>query len=418
MTSPLLRTWSYEFAKSLVSDIELPAMLVDESAVIANLAVAIKSVGNKKIRLATKSLRVPHMIQLLLERGGGAFSGIMCFSAREAEALAVANICNDILMGYPIAQKTDLERIYTLLNRGTRVTVMVDSLEHMRWLDSSWQAAKQRTTTKDSDTKLDVCIDVDASLRIGGQHLGVQRSPLRSTAEVESLIIATGDFRNLNLKGIMSYEAQIAGLGDRSPFKPILNPIKSAVREKSKTDIRARREEIAQMCQRRNVTLSIFNGGGTGSVLSTAEEPWITEVTIGSGFLNSHLFDYYSEAKSKRLAWEPAMVFALPVTRRPEANIVTCQSGGFVASGEPGWDKCPVVFLPRKLEPIRSEGFGEVQTPLRGLDAASLQIGEPVFFRPAKAGEPAERFNHYYLVRDGKIVAKMPTYRGQGWDFF
>ena len=44
--------------------------------------------------------------------------------------------------------------------------------------------------------------------------------------------------------------------------------------------------------------LSIFNGGGTGSIFTTSNEPWITEVTVGSGFLSPHLFDYYSDFSS------------------------------------------------------------------------------------------------------------------------
>jgi len=42
-----------------------------------------------------------------------------------------------------------------------------------------------------------------------------------------------------------------------------------------------------------------------------------------------------------------------------------------------------------------------VQTPLKdtlGLCPNHIQIGDPVFFRPAKAGEVAERFSEYILI--------------------
>ena len=37
----------------------------------------------------------------------------------------------------------------------------------------------------------------------------------------------------------------------------------------------------------------LFNGGGTGTLAACAREPALTEVTAGSGFLDSHLFDGY-----------------------------------------------------------------------------------------------------------------------------
>jgi D-serine deaminase-like pyridoxal phosphate-dependent protein len=57
-----------------------------------------------------------------------------------------------------------------------------------------------------------------------------------------------------------------------------------------------------------------------------------------------------------------------------------------------------------------------VQTPLavpRGVEA-ELELGDPVFFRHAKAGELAEHFAEYLLVRGSRIEARAPTYRGLG----
>ena len=48
------------------------------------------------------------------------------------------------------------------------------------------------------------------------------------------------------------------------------------------------------------------NGGGTGSMESTCREDAVTEITVGSGFYNSHLFDYYTNFRMK-----PAAAFAI-----------------------------------------------------------------------------------------------------------
>jgi D-serine deaminase-like pyridoxal phosphate-dependent protein len=60
------------------------------------------------------------------------------------------------------------------------------------------------------------------------------------------------------------------------------------------------------------------------------------------------------------------------------------------------------------------EGCGEVQTPLRVPIGVRLNLGDPVLFRHAKAGELAEHFNTYLLIRNGHVVDEVPTYRGAG----
>jgi D-serine deaminase-like pyridoxal phosphate-dependent protein len=47
----------------------------------------------------------------------------------------------------------------------------------------------------------------------------------------------------------------------------------------------------------------------------------------------------------------------------------------------------------------------------------SLQIGDPIFFRHAKAGELCERFDCLHLIRDGQLLETVPTYRGEGQTF-
>src|SRR5690606_27523144 len=68
-----------------------------------------------------------------------------------------------------------------------------------------------------------VCLDVDASLRLGRPlpegrrlHLGVRRSPLRAPADAAALAAAAVR-RGLVVRGLMFYEAQVAGLPDTSP---------------------------------------------------------------------------------------------------------------------------------------------------------------------------------------------------------
>ena len=101
--------------------------------------------------------------------------------------------------------------------------------------------------------------------------------------------------------------------------------------------------------------------------------------------------------------------------RKPTPKIATALGGGYIASGAPGRDRLPRPVLPPGLKLDALEGAGEVQTPLLG--AASLRVGDRVFFRHAKAGELCERFDVVHLVRGGEIVDTVPTYRGEGKTF-
>jgi D-serine deaminase-like pyridoxal phosphate-dependent protein len=85
-----------------------------------------------------------------------------------------------------------------------------------------------------------------------------------------------------------------------------------------------------------------------------------------------------------------------------------------VASGEAGPDRLPIPSLPEGLALLPREGAGEVQTPLTVAAGVELALGDPVFFRHAKAGELAEHVSEYLLLRGDRIEARAPTYRGLG----
>lgn len=96
---------------------------------------------------------------------------------------------------------------------------------------------------------------------------------------------------------------------------------------------------------------------------------------------------------------------------------MTVLGGGYPASGVAGPDRLPVPYLPAGLRYDPQEGPGEVQTPLLGAAADGLRIGDKVWFRHAKAGELCERFAELHLIDGDRVVATVPTYRGEGHAF-
>ena len=365
----------------------LPAALVDLDALERNVDRIAGRLNGKRCRVASKSVRHVGLLTRILERGGPAFQGLMCFTAEEAVFLAEQGF-DDLLVAYPTTQKAQLEALAAC---PATTHVVVDCEEHLALLPPGVGAI----------------LELDVSYRRGGLHLGARRSPLRRPEQVVALARSARE-RGVEVTGLMAYEGHVAGLPDENPFSRAMNPVRRALKSLSVPDIARLRRATVEALRAEGFELGLVNGGGTGSVRTTVAEEVVTEVTAGSGFLCSHLFSWYRE-----LDLEPAALFALEVCRVSDEGFGTCLGGGYVASGEPGWDRLPLPVWPEGLEYLQMEGAGEVQTPLRG----RLRVGDTVLFRHAKAGELAERFDAYHLVRGAGIEATEPTYRGQGGCF-
>jgi D-serine deaminase-like pyridoxal phosphate-dependent protein len=216
----------------------------------------------------------------------------------------------------------------------------------------------------------------------------------------------------LSFAGVLGYEAHIAGIADRSRAGPLVDLAMRTMKRLAREAVLRNRAAIVHALAQAGYRVPLFNGGGTGSTEFSATDPSLTEITIGSGFVDSHLFDGFDG-----LELEPAAYFALQVTRVPGPGFVTCHSGGFVASGGGGRDRLPRPVLPPGLTMLDREGAGEVQTPLRLPEGAELPLGAPVFFRHAKAGELGEHFDEYLLVRGAVLEGRAKTYRGRGAAF-
>ena len=404
------RGLSYAVIRELLREHPLPAAFVDLDAFDRNLARVVSQVAPRHtpLRVASKSVRVVALLRRLLDRGGAALHGLMCFAVPEAAFLAAEGF-DDLLVAYPPMQRADVDLAARLVAEGVTLSLVADSVEGL---------ARVAAAARGRSVEIPVVLCADMSLRLarGKMHVGVRRSPLHDVAEVVQMAERVAATPGIRFRGLMAYEAQVAGLGDDNPFEPALNPIKSWLRKASTAEIARRRNAMVEALHAVGLPPTLVNGGGSGSLDSTTPASGVTEVTAGSAFFKPHLFDYYKSAHMRQL--EPACFFALEATRRPAPDMVTCLGGGYVASGSVGRDKVPLPWLPRGLSLLPAEMCGEVQTPLRLRDPAAVRIGDPVVFRHAKAGELAERFDHYLLVSAGKVVDRVPTYRGQGQCFF
>ncbi len=386
--------------------LEAPLAVVDLDAFDHNADDLVRRAAGRPIRVASKSVRCRFLLERVLRRDG--FAGVMGYSLPEALWLAeewagtdLADV--DILVAYPTVDHTALRRLAADEHARGLVTIMVDSVSHLDLVDAALGAGHP---------EIRVCLELDVSWRpILGRdlaHVGTRRSPVFTPAQAVAMARVVRDRPGFRLVGLMGYEGQIAGLGDSPAGKPVLGALLRWMQNRSARELAARRtsavREISAVTD-----LEFVNGGGTGSIESTGLDASVTEVAAGSGLIGPTLFDNY-----RRFAPAPAVVFALPVVRKPRRRTATLFSGGYIASGPAGRDRSPSPYLPAGLSLIGTEGAGEVQTPVTGRAARDLRVGDRVWLRHTKAGELAERFTEYHVLEGDRLVETVPTYRGEG----
>jgi D-serine deaminase-like pyridoxal phosphate-dependent protein len=381
----------YERYESAFADRDAPFAFVDLDAMWANAGDMLRRARGKPIRVASKSVRCRSLLRAILERDPG-FRGLMTYTLRESLWLGEHGF-HDLLLAYPTADREAIARI----GEG-RPVLMIDSTEHLDLLDGV-RAGELR-----------VCIEVDMGYPLPGGRvlIGPKRSPIRTPEQAAELARAVVARPGFELAGMMGYEGHIAGVGDEPPGQRARALAIKAMQRASVRELAARRAEVVAAVEQ-VAPLRFVNGGGTGSLHTTAAEEAVTEVTAGSGFYAPALFDAYSA-----FTLRPAAMFALPVVRRPSRTVATTLGGGYVASGAAERSRLPLPHLPAGLELDAQEGAGEVQTPVVGEAAGPLRVGDRVYFRHAKAGELCEHFDSLLLVEGGEVVDEVPTYRGDG----
>lgn len=392
---------SYETYRTIFQGRPMPFAYVDLDLLDNNIRQIVQRAGNKKIRIASKSVRSLALLQRI-QSTDPKFQGIMCFTAPEAVYLSQQGL-DDLLLGYPCWHQDQLAAICQEIRAGKTITLMLDSVEHVDHLE---EIARQQQVI------LPVCLDLDMSLDLPGLHFGVWRSSLFSAQDALRVYRQIQRSPHLKLDGLMGYEAQIAGVGDLLPGKRLKSALIQFLKKRSIAQLALRRAETVKQLQAYGAELRFVNGGGTGSLESTREEEAVTEVTVGSGFYASALFDYYRNFKHL-----PAAGFAVEIVRQPKPGVYTCSGGGYIGSGASGPEKQPLPYLPEGAKLTGLEGAGEVQTPVMYKGPEKLKLGDPIFMRHSKAGELCERFNTLLLISKGQIVEEVTTYRGDGQCF-
>ena len=336
MSQDLLSSYEQAFAGR-----DAPFAFVDLDAMRANADHLLAQGGGLPVRVASKSLRCVDVLRRALAHppvSGSAFRGVLAFTPAEALHLADAGF-EDLLVAYPSVDRAALREVARRVRDGVpgRIVVMVDSVEGARFVGDA---------ARELGVRLPVAIDLDAGWHpLGRIVVGPRRSPVCTPEQAEALTRALVEDGSLDVVGLMAYEGQVAGVGDKIPGKPLRSMAIRGMQTGSLRELRHRlplvvdavRAELARHGQ----SLELVNGGGTGSLARTAAGGAVTELAAGSGLYAPTLFDTY-----RSLSLRPALLFALPVVRRPGPGVVTVLGGGYLASGPAGADRVPTPVLP------------------------------------------------------------------------
>ncbi|MFW9877651.1 MAG: alanine racemase [Candidatus Thorarchaeota archaeon] len=390
----MLISSSYEDLKELVQGMKFPLVICDLDAFNQNLekvGVYLRK-AKKKLRLCTKSVRVPELIKKV--EGQDFVNGLFTYNSAEALFYAEKYQIKDILLGYPTTSLLDIKELCKAANiEGVEISVMVDSIYHLDLLEE---------TAKQYNVSLKILIEVDVADKLFGINVGVLRSPLRKPEEIVKIAHEINKRKHLQYRGIMGYEAQNASIGDTSFFM-------RWIKKRSRNHVNHWRQNIIDALNKEGFESEVINGGGSGCFEETAAEPSITEIGIGSLLFKSHIFDEIYSLND----FLPSLFFVLQVVRKPRKSIVTAFSGGYISSG--AVRAMPLPVKPENLKTIKNEEFGEVQTPFKfNSKKYTINMGDPIFCRFGKAGEPLEHFNHINIYSDGALIDNFLTYRGMG----
>lgn len=383
--------------RAATSALDPPFGVIDAAALAWNAADLVRRAAGKPIRVASKSIRIRQVLADTLALPG--YAGLLCYTLPEALWLS-DNGFSDLVVGYPTVHRRAIERL--VRGQGaSHITVMVDDVAQLDLIDTI-RSPSRRAVVR-------VCIELDAGYRNGPIKVGALRSPLRTPTAAAALARLIAGRPGFELVGMMAYEGQIAGVGNSG--WGLRSRVVRALQARSAIEL-AERRALTVAAVRKIADLEFVNGGGTGSLETTTTEDAVTELAAGSGLLGPGLFDHYGAFRPR-----PAMYFVMSVVRRPSRSVATLLGGGWVASGPVGADRLPVIADPPGMSYVKVEGPGEVQTPLRGRAARKLAVGQQVWLRHAKAGEPAEHLNEFQVVTGREISGVRPTYRGEGQAF-
>jgi len=190
------------------AELDTPVAALHLDALRHNAHQLVRRAAGTPIRVATKSIRVRGVIEAILAVPG--YRGALAYTLDEA--LWLADTVDDILVGYPSADRAGILRLGRSPHLAAHVTLMIDNLAQLDLIDSVLPPGSRET--------IRVCLELDLAWHAPALgHVGVRRSLVRTVEDARALAIAIGARPGFRLVGMMGYEAQVAGIADLPTYR-------------------------------------------------------------------------------------------------------------------------------------------------------------------------------------------------------
>ncbi|WP_232833829.1 alanine racemase [Saliphagus sp. LR7] len=233
-------------------EIETPAILVDLDAMERNMAKYASFAKEQRVALRShvKTHKIPDLAHRQEELTGG--DGIVCQKLSEAEVMAQNGI-DDIYLTYMVVGEEKLNRLVWLSEHVDEFATTVDGEGNILPLQEA--AARHGVT-----------VDVVLELDVGLNRVGVQ--PGAPATEVADLIL---EQPNLNLAGIMAYEAHVTQEAETaSEYERLCMAVMDEVEEAVD-----RIEDVT------GAAIDEVKVGGTATSKFSGRHPVVTEINPG-----------------------------------------------------------------------------------------------------------------------------------------
>jgi D-serine deaminase-like pyridoxal phosphate-dependent protein len=271
-----------------LSALDTPALLIDLDAFEGNIAAMAADITARGCawRPHAKANKCPAIVHKQLAAGA---IGVAVAKVGEAEVMAAAGI-RDILIANQIVGPIKTRRLAELCHHAD-VAVAVDSVENVRELDAAGKAAGTRPR---------VVIEVDT----GMERCGVD--PGEPTVALAKQIAACEGVR---FAGVMAWEGQAMAMApgpDREA--EIVRACRSLV-------------ETAEAIRAAGIPVEIVSAGGTGTYLTSAAVPGVTEVQAGGGIFGDQIYRDFGARV------EPALTLLAQVVSRAKPDRIVVDAG-------------------------------------------------------------------------------------------
>ncbi|HET7314585.1 1-acyl-sn-glycerol-3-phosphate acyltransferase [Salinisphaera sp.] len=377
---------TYDYYREAFADQALPFAYVDLDQLEAHIRSVLDIAANKPLRVDARVLRCPEIIERVM-RANARFHGVKCATVDEALYLAGYSELNDFLVAFPVVQPAPVKRLCAAIGQGHGLTLTVDSTDTLDMLDETARAA---------EVELPLCVEIDTSAGIDDASPS-RRSAVHDTKALVELARAIDARDNLSFRGVLIFDTQ--------------RQTRSGQDQRNGRHLLDARAGVISALSEAGLKPSLVDCGGIGELSFNANDPSVTEITVGAAFFG--LADASAtEAKSET----PAAGYASEIMRRTDTQLYATLSGGYTAPDTRKGTTLPAVYLPRAAELDDLAGAGAGQLPIFDADN-ELCVGAPVFMRPANASELCERFDRLVLMQDGAIVGHARTYRAIGDQF-